>query len=108
MIQKSEYNFRIRTPPEIFSNYRNNKILNSLLTIQVGLQRSNDFIFLLLVSESLIDINIRGNNLHSVSALQSTLWAMKKQTYRVLCKSIFTWFTEYSVKHPKIDLQITL
>ena len=59
MIQKSEYNFRIRTPPEIFSNYRNNKILNSLLTIQVGLKRSNDFIFLLLVSESLKDINIQ-------------------------------------------------
>ena len=46
--------------------------------------------------------------LHSVSALQSTLWAMVKWTYRVLCMSIFTWFTEYSVKHPKIDLQITL
>ena len=59
MIQKSEYNFRIRTPPEIFSNYRNNKILNSLLTIQVGLKRSNDFIFLLLVSESLKDSNIQ-------------------------------------------------
>ena len=48
------------------------------------------------------------DNLHSVSALQSTLWAMVKWTYRVLCMSIFTWFTEYSVKHPKIDLQITL
>ena len=48
------------------------------------------------------------DNLHSVSALQSTLWAMVKWTYRVLCMSIFTWFTEYSVKHPKIDYSLSL
>ena len=58
--------------------------------------------------ETLLNMNIACDATHSVFELQSTLRAIVKWTYRVLCKSNFTWFTEYSVKHPKIDIQSTL